>query len=151
MTGREFCFCSLIHTLFPLLPDITIGFLDRNNTYDEGESAVIVILLSGQIACPIQFSVEGGSFSETGSFEAPTPVFNMIFFVPLPDDNIALEPPQVITLSLSVPGNTLSQLIGISPQTTNITILDNDCKYNQHNGMWVGQSFLVYSTFAHMY
>ena len=108
----------------------TIGFLERNSTYDEGETAVVVVILSGQIAHHILFSVEGGNIFETGSFQALTSVFNMTFFIPLPDDNIALEQPEVMTLTLTVPNNTLSEYVKISPQTTSITILDNDCKYN---------------------
>ena len=104
--------------------------MDSNATFEEGEAATIVVALSGPTASPIQFEVAGGSFSAAGGFGMTTTPENILYSVPLPDEeHIALDPPQVMSLTLTVTEPIGNPGLVIDPDTLNIPIQDNDCEY----------------------
>ena len=103
--------------------------MDSNATFEEGDAATIVVALSGPTASPIEFEVAGGSFSAAGGFRMTTAPENILYSVPLPNNNIALDPPQVMTLTLTVTEPIGNPGLVIDPDTLNIPIQDNDCEY----------------------
>ena len=133
MTRRKYGVLIVSHPLSPLyLPVVTIGIslLDSNATFEEGDVATIVVALSGPTASPIEFEVAGGSFSATGGFGMTTAPEQRLYSVPLPDEEgIALDPPQVMSLTLTVTEPIGNPGLVIDPDTLNIPIQDNDCEY----------------------
>ena len=107
---------------------VTIGFLEREYTYTEGDVTVIVVVLSGPISSRIDFEIAGGSFSGSGFFLPEENVDNYIFFLNVPDDDVALEAPEVVEVTLTLTEPVASPQIVVDPDRINVTILDNDCE-----------------------
>ena len=109
-------------------PVVTIGFLEREYTYTEGDVTAIVVVLSGPISSRIDFEIAGGSFSGSGFFLPEENVDNYIFFLNVPDDDVALEAPEVVEVTLTLTEPVASPQIAVDPDRINVTILDNDCE-----------------------
>jgi hypothetical protein len=105
---------------------ITIGFESIEYTVDEGGTLEVVVVKSAPFDSVIEFEVAGGSFSAVRAFPdgASSPDSISIFFQ-IPDDIIALEPPETISFTLTVLER--NPQISVDPDTTTVTILDNDC------------------------
>ena len=108
-----------------LSPAITIGFERADYTYTEGEQVVVVVQKSGPLDSDIVFEVTGGGFSEQRTFPAgETGPNNISISLDVPDNNIALEPPRMIDLTLSVVSPADQVTLGLD--RTSVTILDDD-------------------------
>ncbi|CAI8020174.1 hypothetical protein GBAR_LOCUS12070 [Geodia barretti] len=104
---------------------ITIGFESIEYTVEEGGTLEVVVVKSAPFDSVIEFEVAGGNISATRAFQdgASSPNSISIFFQ-IPDDIIALEPPETISFTLTVLNP--NPQISVDPDTTTVTILDND-------------------------
>ena len=107
-----------------------IGFESIEYTVEEGGTLEVVVVKSAPFDSVIEFEVAGGSFSAVRAFPdgASSPNSISIFFA-IPDDVIALEPPETISFTLTVLDP--NPQISVDPGTTTVTILDNDCEFKQ--------------------
>ncbi|CAI8036397.1 hypothetical protein GBAR_LOCUS20387 [Geodia barretti] len=105
--------------------DLRIGFESIEYTVDEGGTLEAVVVKSAPFDSVIEFEVAGGNFSAVRAFPdgASSPESISIFFQ-IPDDVIALEPPETISFTLAVLDP--NPQISVDPDTTTVTILDND-------------------------
>ena len=112
----------------PLSPAITLGFESIEYTVDEGGILEVVVVKSAPFDSVIEFEVAGGNFSAVRAFPdgASSPESISIFFQ-IPDDVIALEPPETISFTLTVLDP--NPQISVDPDTTTVTIFDNDCEF----------------------
>ena len=109
-----------------------IGFESIEYTVDEGGTLEVVVVKSAPFDSVIEFEVAGGNFSAVRAFPdgASSPESISIFFQ-IPDDVIALEPPETISFTLTVLDP--NPQISVDPDTTTVTILDNDGEF----GVWL--------------
>ncbi|CAI8040262.1 hypothetical protein GBAR_LOCUS22443, partial [Geodia barretti] len=119
---------------------ITIGFEDIEYTVEEGGTLEVVVVKSAPFDSVIEFEVAGGSFSAVRAFPdgASSPKSISIFFT-IPDDVIALEPPETISFTLTVLDP--NPQISVDPGTTTVTILDNDFAIQARNDRQAGQFY----------
>ena len=120
---------SPLPTTSPLVsPAITIGFESIEYTVDEGGTLEVVVVKSAPFDSVIEFEVAGGNFSAVRAFPdgASSPDSISIFFQ-IPDDIIALEPVETISFTLTVLER--NPQISVDPDTTTVTILDNDGEF----------------------
>jgi hypothetical protein len=105
---------------------VSIGFASPEYTFTEGEPVAVVVQKSGPLDSEIEFTVTGeGGFSVTGVFPAGEAGPNDLT-VPLVilDDDIALEPPELIVLNLTIANP--SPLVVVTQPVTTVTILDDE-------------------------
>ena len=109
---------------------ITIGFEDIEYTVEEGGTLEVVVVKSAPFDSVIEFEVAGGNFSAIRAFQdgASSPNSISIFFQ-IPDDIIALELAETLSFTLTVLDP--NPLISVDPDTTTVTILENDGEFKQ--------------------
>ena len=99
---------------------------------EEGGTLEVVVVKSApfEIFSVIEFEVAGGNFSAIRAFPdgASSPNSISIFFQ-IPDDIIALELAETLSFTLTVLDP--NPLISVDPDTTTVTILENDGEFKQ--------------------
>ena len=89
----------------------------------------LVVVKSGPFHSVIEFEVAGGNFSAFKAFPAGEGSQDRIsVFFSIPNDNVALEPDENITFTLR--NLDPSGQIFIDPNTTLVTIVDDDGKFS---------------------
>ena len=102
---------------------VTVGFEQAEYTQFEGQLVEIVVVKSGSVDSDINFEVIGNGITLPGSFfigNRSAVLFN------IPDDRVALEPPEEIALSLVLIDP--SPLVVLGLDRTTITVIDDDGK-----------------------
>ena len=94
---------------------------------------MVVVVKSGSIDSEITYIIDGPSVDPTTGFFLPGPDAPNKSSVEYTagENNIALEPPIVIPLILSL--SSPNPLVVITNGMANITLLDNDSKLNHNN------------------
>ena len=91
----------------------------------EGDLVELVVVKSGPFDSVIEVEVAGGSFSATRAFPAGESGTDRIsIFFDIPDDDVALEPDEEITFTLT--NLDPSDQVLIDPNTALLTVADND-------------------------
>ena len=96
---------------------------------------MVGVVKSGPIDSEINYIIESPTISPTTGFFLPGPDApnNSSVEYTASENNIALEPPIVFPLILSLPSP--NPLVVITNGMANLTLLDNDSKLN-HNKTW---------------